>query len=434
MPLKDVAKMKRERTAVVEEMRSITTLASGREDKRMTEQEGIKWAELDKQTNTMLAEIQRSERMNDLEMETTASASGEQGQNGSAGEKRFACLGEFLSSVIRSGQRSSHDTRLIESRAVPTGMGTNIPSDGGFFVQTDHQAELLTKTYDLALIASKCRKIPVSAQANGITMNGVDENSRVSGSRWGGVRGYWSSEADTVAASKPKFRQIELKLKKLMAFCYLTDEIMQDATALESVVNQAFAEEFAWILDDAVLNADGVGKPLGIMKSPALVTVAAEGAQLAKTILFANISKMWSRLYAKSRANAVWFINQDVEPQLDTMALVVGAGGVPVYLPAGGISGLPYNTLKGRPVVLAEQSASLGSLGDVVLADFSQYLLIDKGSMAQANSLHVRFLNDEQVLRFIYRVDGQPIWNSPLTSATGSANTLSPFVTLAARL
>lgn len=39
---------------------------------------------------------------------------------------------------------------------------------------------------------------------------------------------------------------------------------------------------------------------------------------------------------------------------------------------------------------------------------------VDKGGVSQASSIHVRFLYDEQVFRFIYRVDGQPIWNTKL--------------------
>ena len=58
--------------------------------------------------------------------------------------------------------------------------------------------------------------------------------------------------------------------------------------------------------------------------------------------------------------------------------------------------------------------------------------LIDKGGMKAASSIHVRFLYDENVFRFIYRVDGKPIWNKPLTPYKGSAS-VSPFVTLAKR-
>jgi len=107
-------------------------------------------------------------------------------------------------------------------------------------------------------------------------------------------------------------------------------------------------------------------------------------------------------------------------------------GDKPVYIPAGGLSEKPFATLFGRPVMPLEQCSQAGDLGDIILADMSQYLLIDKGGINQASSIHARFIYDEQVFRFIYRVDGQPIWSKPLTPYKGSA-TVSPFVTLAKR-
>ena len=172
--------------------------------------------------------------------------------------------------------------------------------------------------------------------------------------------------------------------------------------------------------------------PLGIISSKSLVTVPKVSSQTAGTVNIQNIVGMWSRCWGKSRQNAVWFINQDIEPQLYTMALSVGTGGIPVYMPAGGISGSPYSTLYGRPVIPLEQCQTLGTTGDIVLADLSQYLIIDKGGISAASSIHVRFLYDENCFRFIYRVDGQPVWGTSLIPAKGS-NSLSPFVALQTR-
>ena len=62
----------------------------------------------------------------------------------------------------------------------------------------------------------------------------------------------------------------------------------------------------------------------------------------------------------------------------------------------------------------------------------SQYYLATKGGIQAAQSIHVRFIYDESVFRFVYRIDGQPAWSSALTPFKGS-NTVSPFVGLAAR-
>jgi len=347
-----------------------------------------------------------------------------------ADEKEWRSLGEFLGAVMKSATAGETDRRLVESRQL--GLNEGVPAEGGWLVQTQHVNELLKRTYELGVLASRVRKIPVAANANGLTINAVAENNRATGSRWGGVQSYWLHEAGTKTPSNPEFRQMELKLKKLIGLCYSTDELLQDTTALESIISQAFSEDFAWMIDNAIFRGNGVGQPLGITGHAATVAVGAEPAQPANTILFENIVNMWSRAWGRGRGNSVWLINQDIEPQLFTMSLAVGVGGVPVYMPAGGASASPYGTLFGRPVVPIEQASTLGTVGDITLADLSQYLMIDKGGMQTASSIHVQFVTDQSVFRFVYRCDGQPMWNLPLTPANGT-NTLSPFVQLETR-
>ena len=341
-------------------------------------------------------------------------------------EKRFASFGEQLMAAYRAATPGGKVDERLTTRAA-SGLNESTPSDGGFLVQQDFVTELLKRTYETGILASKVKKIPISTNANGMKINAIDEDSRANGSRWGGVQTYWEGEADEITASKPKFRQMELSLKKLTGLCYATDELLQDAAALEAVIRQAFAEEFGFKIDDAILSGSGEGEPLGILNSGAIVTVAKEASQ-TDTITVENLIKMWNRLWSRSRANAVWYINQELEPYLYTLKI----GDKPVYIPAGGLSEKPYGTLFGRPVVPIEQCSAAGEVGDIILADIGQYLLIDKGGIKSASSIHVRFLYDENVFRFIDSVDGTPSSTEPLTPYKGSA-TVSPFVTLAKR-
>ena len=140
---------------------------------------------------------------------------------------------------------------------------------------------------------------------------------------------------------------------------------------------------------------------------------------------------MWSRLYPAGQAKAIWVANIDTFPQLATMNMSVGSGGVPVYMPAGGISGAPFASLMGRPLIFTEKMATIGDLYDIGLADFSQYIIGEKGGLNFATSMHVSFVTDEMAYRFVMRYDGQPWWLATLTPKAGSS--LSPFITLAAR-
>jgi len=345
---------------------------------------------------------------------------------------RFESLGQQLASVINAGMPGGKvDPRLYNAA---TGMGETVPSDGGFLVQSDFSSMLLQDVFQTGILANKCRRIQISGNANSMKINGVDETSRAS-TRSGGILGYWKDEAAAKTASKPKFRQIELNLKKLIGLCYATDELLADATALEAFIRQAFVAEFGFLLDDAIINDTGSGQPLGILNAGCLVSVSKEAGQAAATVCAENIMKMRSRLFAGSRQNSVWLINQNIEPQLHSMSLSVGTGGVPVYMPAGGLSNLPYDTLYGRPVLPIEQCATLGTVGDIILADFTNgYILAEKGGIQADMSIHVQFIYDESVFRFVMRVDGQPVRASALTPYKGGASyTQSHFVALETR-
>jgi HK97 family phage major capsid protein len=346
-----------------------------------------------------------------------------------AADTHYRSFGEQLQAVFRHYAGKQDDPRLIRA---PTGAGEVDPTGGGFLVQVDFAAAIFMLAHDMGEILSRVSKLPISANSNGIKIPGVDETSRATGSRWGGVSSNWVAEGTIATPSKPKFRVVEFDLKKLMSVMYTSDELLQDSTALTAIASQAFSEEVMFMTEDAIVEGSGAGMPLGYMNCKALITVPIQTGQATKTIVKENIDNMWARLWARSMKNAVWFINQDILPQLNAMNQAVGTGGQLVYLPPGGLSATPYSTLYGREIVWTEYNSTLGTTGDIVLGDMSQYMLVDKNGVQAATSMHVAFLTDEQVFRITYRVDGKPMWSVPLTPFKGS-NTKSPFIALATR-
>ena len=388
-----------------------------------------------KREERLMDERRSMEAVKDLNDDTEDEAAEKISAQVKKDPETFATFGDQLQAIAHAGMNKGgdYDRRLIWG--VATGAGEAVPSDGGFLVQQDFSMELLRLMHEMGSIVGRTRNIPISSTSNGIKLPAVDESSRKDGSRWGGVLAYWANEADTVTAKKPKFREIDMRLKKLFGLGYATDELLADAAALQSVLTQAFTEELLFKTEDAIINGTGSGQPLGLLNSGAVISVAKESGQAADTVVTANVVNMFARLPIRSAKNAVWLINQDVWPQLWQLTLGSGAAVVLLYAPPG-VSGpnvnAPFGTLLGRPVLPVEYCATLGDLGDFQLVDLSQYLMIDKGGMSQASSMHVRFVNDEMTFRFIYRVDGQPAWNKPVTPFKGT-NTLSPFISLAAR-
>jgi HK97 family phage major capsid protein len=351
-------------------------------------------------------------------------------------KQNFASFGDQLVSIVNAGMNRGlpPDPRLIMTAG---GLGQNeaVPSEGGFLVQKDFSDAFLRRMNDQGQIYSRVSKIPISDNSDGIKFLMTDETSRVNGSRWGGVNVYWANEGATVAPSTIKFRVAEMSLKKLMGISYATSEILRDASALEALMNQAFEEELLYKVEDAILGGTGSGQPLGILNSGAVVTIPAETspAQGVDTIVTQNVLRMIARQPVRSAVNSVWLVNMDTLPQL--WNLTMAQGNVSLFRPPGVDGpnmGSPFGTLLGRPVIPIEQAGTLGDLGDIMLVDLSQYLLIQKDGRRGESSMHVRFIYDEMTFRWVWRVDGMPAWNKALTPAKGT-NTLSPFVLLAPR-
>jgi HK97 family phage major capsid protein len=379
-----------------------------------------------------------------------------------AGARRdgFRSFGEQLQAVARVGRGATPDKRLLMGDFDGTGnfraaggsdgsLNEAIPSEGGFLVGADTSEKIYQRTYATGAIVNKCQRQPISASSNRLKLKVVDEDSRADGARMGGVLAFWQNEADQFLSSRPKFRQIELTLNKLTALVYATDELLEDAAALEAWIMSNLPTEINFRLEDAIFNGTGVGQPQGILNSQALLSLSP--GSTATVVNGTDILAMWARFWhpglqgsvasiasenltagsAGGQPGAAWFIDQSVIPQLFAMTLGSGTAVILLYHPPG-YMGLPgqYGQLLGLPVIPTEHNAALGTVGDVVLADMSQYLIADKGAVEAAASMHVRFVYDEMTFRFTYRADGQTTWKKPLTPKNGG-NTLSPFLALA---
>jgi HK97 family phage major capsid protein len=280
---------------------------------------------------------------------------------------------------------------------------------------------------------SRCDSTPTAS--NSVTVV-TDETSAYSTS---GVRVYTRAEAAAMTQSKPSLKELTVKLNEIYAFVPMTDELLQDAPMMSSYLTTKAGEAIQFKMNDYIVNGTGAGQFLGIMNSGALVTVAAEGAQTADTLHGDNVVKMWARMPGNVRGQSVWLINQDLEPQLMKLGVVVGTasgtatGGVPVYMPPGGLSAAPYGTLLGRPVILTEACAAIGDLGDIILAYMGGYFAPFKsGGIKSDVSMHLYFDQGVTAFRWTLRAGGQPWLSAPIARKNGS-NTLSHFVTLAAR-
>jgi HK97 family phage major capsid protein len=354
------------------------------------------------------------------------------------GDRPFASFGEQLGCIVRAGKGIAKEAdlaRLTKVNAAVSGLNEGTSSDGGFAVQQDFLPGIMEPIYSTGEIASRVTRIPVGPNASGVKFNVVEETTRATGSRWGGIQFNMAGEGTQGTATKPKLRQVVLDLKKAIGLWYLTDELLEDSVAMEALATKGFSTELQFFVEDLFINGNGAGQPLGIINSLAFVAQAIEGSQTianSAASIAANVAKMKSRFPAPLYKNAVWLANQELEPTFITATLGGTSAAMPIYMPQGALSAMPYASILGRPVIYVDYCAAVGTPGDLILVDLSQYATIDKNGVATATSMHLRFDYDETAFRMTYRFDGQPIWKQAYTPYKG-ALTRSPFVGLATR-
>jgi len=317
-----------------------------------------------------------------------------------------------------------------EERAAATGGHTvAVSSDGGLFLQGETAVDLVTNGFNNSEIIPRTSGRTLDAGTQFVKIYGIDETSRVTGSRGGGVRVYTNKELGEFTASKTKFKEIRIEPTKLTGLYYASGEVIRNVTFLGQEMRQLFGEEFAFKCQDLSIRGTGAGEALGILNSGCLVSVAKETGQTAKTVLMKNLSKMWARYRGMTR-NAAWFINRDVTPELDQLSITAGTAALEPRFVTYDAQGTLR--IKGAPVIEIEQCETAGTVGDIILADWSQYVTANKGDIDEAMSIHVEFIYDQETYRFLFYFDGQPRWSSAITPYKGS-NTISPFVALATR-
>jgi HK97 family phage major capsid protein len=337
---------------------------------------------------------------------------------------------DFFRAVVSAGRGGNVDVRLAASRAQNTLMG----EEGGFAVPAPVVQNFLEATMTGGEILSRVSTRPVTT-GNSYVETLVKEEARTNGARNGGVRGYWLAEDGTYVESQAATRQLDLKLQKLGALVKLTEEQIEDGPALVSFLNEQVPEELRFVAEQAVWEGDGTGKPLGAMSSGALVTVAIESGQtIANTAghIWQNAAKMYSRMPARMLDGAAFFINQQLWAKILTSTAGAAGASHPMFIMPGQLADAPNGTIYGKPIVPVEYASAEGTVGDFVFANFADYLLIAKGGIKQATSLHVEFTRDRQLMKFTWRVNGAPRTRVPLTPFKGS-DTMSPYIALAAR-
>lgn len=335
---------------------------------------------------------------------------------------------EFCQKVFEAGRTGKIDARLKPLAAAGSDeAGGHSDPHGAFLLPIAFSPDMLKVQTEGDPTAPLTRKLPMDAPMVKVDAR-VDKNHNTSVS--GGLRVYRHAETAELTSSRQEFEKLSFDANELMGLALATESQISDSPySFVAMIADGFKDEFgAKLLQEKLSGTGAGGQYLGALTSPALITIAKENAQAAATILVENIDKMAARCWRYNSERTVYLANPTTRPQLRGLVRNIGTGGnvVNYFTQDGGVE-----RLDGRLIFFTEFAKTLGTIGDLVLINLSEYIEGQYQGMQQAESVHVRFVNHERALKFWVRNCGMPWWRSALTPKNG--DTLSPIVALATR-
>jgi len=316
--------------------------------------------------------------------------------------------GDFLEAVKKAA-RGNVDERLFKGSG--EGQEEADDTEGGYLVEHRIGKEIYAACQQASVLLPKCDSLEIGPMSNGMKINQVNETLRSATNLFGGVRIYSMAEGAAKTPFIQKYAQVDIDLGKYAAVSYMTDELMQDRTALRSFIAGNVGQAFGWVIDDDILHGTTNAAMVAIENHASTVQVAVAGA----TPTTAELMNMYVAMLPCAVSTAEWYMSL---VQYSGISQLESTAGQRVVQPDYKIS--PYGTLFGRPINIIEQADVAANDTSIMFLNLKYYLVIKKGGMAEATSIHVRFLEDETAFRWVMRLGGSPKLASTVTLPDGS--------------
>jgi len=422
--------LREKRAKLVAEMRGIIETAEG-EDRDLTAEEQTAFDtakaskdDLDKRIER-LEGVEASEQALDAVIPAASRRAGIQRPGGDPAAREFESIGEFLSAV----RFNQNDQRLnfVEGAGAEggdSGLSAEMRMDndrqGGFMVPTQFRSNIMSVSPQDSLVRPRANVIPAGSPPDaGITMPALDQSGDAPGNVFGGMTFSWIEEGGEKPETDAELRGVSLVPHEIAGFVTVTDKLLRNWQASAAFLESLMRGGVSAAEDYAFLRGTGNGQPLGALNAPVLKGVH---RAVANQVSYTDLVNMVAVLLMRG-GSPVWSIPQGALPQIAKLKdennnLIWQANA------RDGFAG----TLLGYPVRWNNRAPALGSKGDILLADWSYYLIKDGSGPFVAASEHVKFTSNKTIIKIFWNVDGAPWMNAPFKEENGYE--VSPFVAL----
>lgn len=326
--------------------------------------------------------------------------------------------GSAFEAYMRFGTEGVKANYPRDFKALSSGSDTA----GGFFISPDMQTEVIKKMATMAAIRPLARIIGTSSNlVQWPRIKYTTDNKYTSG-----IRLTWTGESpasgSTHRVTDQVLGQINIAVHTAMASQLISVDLVEDsAYDILGDSSMFMAEAFALGEDDAFINGNGSGRPLGFYTQISSTaddstyipyTVSGTSAAIS-TSGDAHSGKRLIDLYyalpAQYRARAVWLMNSTTMAAVDNL---VDAQKRPIVqaLTAVSIATGEPSVIKGKRVAVDEFVPDIAADSfPIIFGDFSGYAVVDRVGFS-VQRLTERYAEENQVLLLARkRVGGSPI-------------------------
>lgn len=338
---------------------------------------------------------------------------------------QFESMGEFLAAV----RFNPNDQRLnfVEGVGAATdenGLQAEMRMDndtaGGFMVPTQIRSTIMSVAPQDSLVRPRATVIPAGSPPDAsITMPALDQSGTDPGHMFGGMTFSWIEEGGEKPETDAALKAITLTPHEIAGFVTVTDKLLRNWQASAVFIENLMRGGVSAAEDYAFLRGNGQTQPLGAINAPAMKYI---NRATSNSVTYLDLLSMVSRLLMRG-GTPVWSMPQGALPALATLTDPEGH-----YIwKANAVDGFA-GTLLGYPVRWNNRNPLLGTKGDIILCDWSYYLIKDGSGPFVAASEHVKFTSNKTVIKIFWNVDGAPWLNGPIVEENGYE--VSPFIGL----
>ncbi len=299
--------------------------------------------------------------------------------------------GIVIPDAIASRIGGPNYSRMFE-KAIPM---ISSDSDRSALIPQEYIAELLRMRTEEPHILDRAQIVPTTTGT--ITWPKLVQSDS---DEYGSVSVKWISEAEEKPSTEAKFEQQTITAYELAAYTELSHSLIsRSAIGMEALIGDLFRMATQDAMDTAFLTGNANGKPTGILNTTGIREVA---RQTVGTVDYQDLIELEFNLRSYHRSGAIYLCS---DPALKTFKGTLDTTGRPLFTPS--VAGTLPDRLNGYAYLGTHRLPGLGSEGDIVFVDLSQYIIPMEAEIVVKTSDDYKFQNNVRAFVVFVIVGGE---------------------------